>query len=277
MNVAGLRFDVNLSILFTELPLLERPAAAAAAGFDAVELWWPFTSPTPGRDETSALQRALEAAGTALVGLNFAAGDMPGGDRGLLSIPDRAEEFRANIGCAVDFAGRLGCRTLNALYGNRIAGVDPAQQDALAVDNLTRAATAAERIGAVVVLEALNTAENPGYPWTTAEAVLAVLDRVQDSSGVQLGFLCDVYHLFRGGHDAVAALAAYGSRIRHVQIADVPGRHEPGSGEVNFAAVFDALRAQEYGGFVGLEYKPTSTSAQSFGWLAQARGAEGTR
>ena len=127
------KFDVNLSILFTELPLHERPGAARSAGFDAVELWWPFAVAVPGDREVDALVRAIQDAGVALVGLNFFAGDMPGGDRGLVSWPDRAAEFRDNVEVTVGIGERLGCRAFNALYGNRVEGADPAAQDDLAV------------------------------------------------------------------------------------------------------------------------------------------------
>ncbi|HWM39827.1 MAG TPA: TIM barrel protein, partial [Streptomyces sp.] len=125
LGSADHRFTVNLSILFTELPLLERPAAAAAAGFTAVELWWPWTeSPAPGRSELDALKKAIEDAGVQLTGLNFYAGQLPGPDRGALSIPGQeSERFRANIDVAADFAQSLGCTALNALYGNRVEGV----------------------------------------------------------------------------------------------------------------------------------------------------------
>lgn len=136
------RFNVNLSILFTELPLLERPAAAAAAGFTAVELWWPWVdSSTPDQSELDALKQAIEDAGVRLTGLNFYAGQLPGPDRGALSIPgEESERFRANVDVVADFAQSLGCRALNALYGNRVEGVDPAEQDALALENLALAA-----------------------------------------------------------------------------------------------------------------------------------------
>lgn len=267
VDTAGLRFDANLSILFTDLPLLERPAAAAAAGFDSVELWWPFSTPTPDAPETDALYGALQDAGTSLVGLNFDAGDMPAGDRGLLSVPDFSDRFRANIGATVAFAERTGCRTLNALYGNRVSGVDPVEQDALAVDNLTRAARAAAHIGATVVVENQNPVGSPAYPWTSAAQIVAVLDRVREEGGVELGWLCDVHHLVISGEDPPAALRQHADRVRHVQIADAPGRHEPGSGEIDFGALFDTLRAVGYRQLVGLEYAPSAGSAASLGWL----------
>ncbi|MFD5459409.1 TIM barrel protein, partial [Streptomyces olivaceus] len=153
MGFADQRFNVNLSILFTELPLLERPAAAAAAGFTAVELWWPWIdSPTPEQSELDALKAAVEDAGVRLTGLNFYAGRLPGPDRGALSIPgEESDRFRANIDVAAGFAGSLGCTALNALYGNRVDGVDPAEQDRLALENLALAAREDDRIGAVPV------------------------------------------------------------------------------------------------------------------------------
>ncbi len=166
MGFADARFDVNLSILFTELPLLERPAAAAAAGFDAVELWWPWPDdPTPDQVVLDDLRSALEAAGTRLVGLNFYAGQLPGPDRGALSLPGaESDRFRANVEVAAEFAASVGCRALNALYGNRVDGVDPAVQDELALDNLALAARAADEIGATLLVEALNAPESPRYP-----------------------------------------------------------------------------------------------------------------
>lgn len=167
MGYTDQRFDVNLSILFTELPLLERPAAAAAAGFTAVELWWPWIeTPTPAQEELDALKKALEDAGTQLVGLNFYAGQLPGPDRGAVSVPGtESERFNANINVAADFAASVGCKALNALYGNRVEGVEPAVQDELALKNLVVAARAADRVGAILLIETLNKPESPLYPW----------------------------------------------------------------------------------------------------------------
>ncbi len=150
MGFTDTRFTVNISILFTELPLLERPAAAAAAGFSAVELWWPWVdAPVPEQSELDALRDALNDAGTRLTGLNFYAGQLPGPDRGALSVPgEESDKFRANIDVAVEFARTMGCKSLNALYGNRVEGVDPQVQDTLALENLVLAARAADRIGA---------------------------------------------------------------------------------------------------------------------------------
>ncbi|MFD7690566.1 TIM barrel protein [Streptomyces sp. NPDC059781] len=271
MGFADQRFNVNLSILFTELPLLERPAAAAAAGFTAVELWWPWAdSPVPERSELDALRKAVQDAGVRLTGLNFYAGRLPGPDRGALSVPgEESERFRANVDVAADFAGSLGCTALNALYGNRVDGVDPAEQDALALENLVLAARAADRIGAVLLIEALNKPESPLYPLVSAPAAVEVVDKVDAATGLgNARFLMDLYHLAMNGEDLPAVIDRYAGRTGHVQIADNPGRGAPGTGSLPLEDLLDRLRKAGYDGWVGLEYKPGGRpSAEAFGWL----------
>jgi len=268
-----LRFDINLSILFTELPLLERPAAARAAGFTAAEFWWPFgTEAVPSDKAVDAFIGALDDAGVSLVGLNFL-DDLSVGSRGLVSAPDDAERFRDSIDVAVGIAERTGCRNLNALYGNRIEDRADLQRD-VAIENLAAATDAASRIGATVLLEALNAIESPAYPITSAAAALAEIDRVSAATGAaNLAFLCDLYHLARMEEDLFATIAAHADRFGHVQIADTPARGEPDSGALDFAALFKALTAAGYTaesgrGWVGLEYKPsTGITTDSFGWM----------
>ncbi|MEU6489385.1 TIM barrel protein [Streptomyces sp. NPDC046984] len=278
MGFADQRFNVNLSILFTELPLLERPAAAAAAGFTAVELWWPWAdSPTPERSRLDALRQAIEDAGVRLTGLNFYAGQLPGPDRGALSVPgEESERFRANVDVAADFAQSLGCKALNALYGNRVDGVDPAAQDALALENLVLAARAAERIGAVLLVEALNRPESPLYPLVSAPSAVEVADAVDAVTGLgNARFLMDLYHLSMNGEDLPSVIERYAPRTGHVQIADNPGRGAPGTGSLPLEDLLDRLTEVGYDGWVGLEYKPgDAPSAEAFGWLpAHARAA----
>ncbi|MGV9234766.1 TIM barrel protein [Streptomyces nigra] len=265
------RFDVNLSILFTELPLLERPAAAAAAGFTAVELWWPWIdSPTPERSELDALRKAIEDAGVRLTGLNFYAGQLPGPDRGALSVPgEESERFRANVEVAAEFAGSLGCGALNALYGNRVDGVDPAEQDALALENLVLAARAADGIGAILLIEALNKPESPLYPLVSAPAAVGVVDKVNAATGLDNArFLMDLYHLSMNGEDLPAVIERYTAKTGHVQIADNPGRGAPGTGSLPLEDLLGRLRKAGYDGWVGLEYKPGDRpSAEAFDWL----------
>ncbi|KIF71061.1 hydroxypyruvate isomerase [Streptomyces sp. AcH 505] len=278
MGYADQRFDVNLSILYTELPLLERPAAAAAAGFTAVELWWPWTdTPTPPQAELDALKKALDDAGTQLVGLNFYAGQLPGPDRGALSVPgEESDRFRANIEVAAEFAASVGCTALNALYGNRIDGVDPELQDALALENLVLAARAADRVGATLLVEALNKPESPRYPLVSAPSAVEVVDKVNAATGLgNASFLLDLYHLSMNGEDLAEVVDRYAGKAGHVQIADNPGRGAPGTGALPLQELLDRLRDAGYRGWVGLEYKPGDRpSAESFGWLpAEARAA----
>jgi hydroxypyruvate isomerase len=268
----ALPYEVNCSILFTELPLLERPAAAKEAGFGAVEFWWPFASAVPSDREVDGFVRAVGDAGVRLAGLNFFAGDMPGGDRGLVSWPARSGEFRDNVEATVGIGERLGCRAFNALYGNRVEGATEAEQDELATGQLALAAAAAGRVGGVVLVEAVSGA--PHYPLRTAADAVGVIDRVERETGAaNLRFLCDLYHLAVNGDDLDKAIERYSDRIGHVQIADVPGRNEPGTGSLDLDRLLGELAAAGYDGWVGLEYKPSGASADSFGWLPRERRA----
>src|SRR3954451_1429185 len=187
-------YSVNCSILLTELPLLERPAAAKAAGFDAVEFWWPFETSVPTDAQVTEFETAIKDAGVQLTGLNFNAGNMPGGDRGLVSWPARSTEFQDNIDVTVGLGAQLGCRAFNALYGNRVDGASPQEQDELGAENLALAAKAASEVGSVVLVEPVSGA--PRYPLRTAAEAVAVLERVRRESGADnLRLLFDVYPL----------------------------------------------------------------------------------
>lgn len=266
MRTYGLRFDVNCSILFTELPLLERPAAAKAAGFGAVEFWWPFEEMTPCDKDADAFVGAIADAGVELVSLNFHTGDMATGERGILSHPARARDFRENIAACTEIARRTGCTRLNAPYGKRADGADPAEQDAVATENLTLAARAAAAIGATVLVEAINSVDIPGFPVDSSDAAIAVIETVPADN---VAFLADLYHLAKMGEDLASVLTRYASRIAHVQVADPPGRGAPGTGTLDFGPLFALLAGHGYDGYVGLEYLPAgpADSAASFGWL----------
>lgn len=268
----SLRYEVNCSILFTELPLFERPAAAKEAGFDAVEFWWPFEKSVPTDTEVDAFVGAVQDAGVTLVGLNFAAGDMPSGDRGLVSWPTRSAEFRDNIDVTLGIGERLGCAAFNALYGNRVDGVSAAEHDDLAAQNLALAAKAADPIGGTVLVEPVSGAER--YPLLSAADALAVIDRVRSDAGVSnIGLLADLYHLAVNGDDVDTVIADHTDRIAHVQIADHPGRHEPGTGELPIQRQLGDLEAAGYTGWVGLEYKASGSTEDSLGWLPRGRRA----
>jgi len=268
MIPGGLKFDINLSILFTEVPLTDRPAAAAEAGFGAVEFWWPFRDAVPMDREVDDFVDSLAAAGTRLVGLNLFAGDMPAGERGVLSVPGREQEFRSSLDVLTAIAERTGCTAFNALYGQRVPGISPRRQDELALENLALAADAVGRIGGTLLIEPLAQGENGQYPLLRAHQVLSILDRLETEAGVfNARMLADVYHLSRNGDDILEVLTTMLPRIGHVQIADVPGRHEPGTGALDFEEIFRVLAEHGYAGYVGLEYRPSRASAQTLGWL----------
>jgi hydroxypyruvate isomerase len=270
----GLRFDVNCSILFTELPLLKRPAAARAAGFDAVEFWWPFGEAVPSDREVDRYVGALGDAGVRLVSLNFIAGDMAAGDRGLLSLPSGSAAFRDNIAVCAGIAARTGCTLLNAPYGNRVDGVPERQQDELAAENLALAAAAAARAGATVVVEALNSYDSPRAAIVSSQRALAVINEVRTEGVTNIAFLADLYHLGRMGEDPARVLAGHAGDIAHVQIADVPDRGAPGTGELDYDALFRQIAAQGYPGWIGCEYHPSdpADSSASFGWRSGPDG-----
>jgi hydroxypyruvate isomerase len=272
MDDHGLDYLANCSMLFTERPLLERPAAARAAGFDAVEFWWPWPeAPVPDDREVDAFVRAIRDAGVQLVGLNFFAGQLTGPDAGVLSIPDRAGQFRDNLPVAVSIGEQLQVSAFNALYGNRVDGVASEQQDELGRENLGAAAEAVARIGATVLVEPVS-GPKP-YPLRTADDAVAVVTAVRAAGHPNIGFLCDLFHLAGNGDDLDAAIAAHADLTSHVQIADYPGRGEPGSGELELDHHLADLAGRGYTGWVGLEYTPTTDTESSLAWLARERRA----
>ncbi len=263
---SGLRYLANCSMLFTELPLLERPAAAKAAGFDAVEFWWPWPDqPVPGDRDVEAFVRAIDESGVHLAGLNFFAGELTGPDCGVLSIPDRVHEFTDNIPVTLGIGERLGTTAFNALFGNRVDGASPEQQDELGRQSIAEAARAAAMLDATVLVESVS-GPKP-YPLRTAADAVSVVDDVRAAGSANVAFLCDLFHLANNGDDVERAIDTYADRIAHVQVADAPGRGEPGSGSLDIERHLANLAAQGYAGWVGLEYKPTTTTLESLGWL----------
>jgi hydroxypyruvate isomerase len=266
----GLRYLANCSMLFTELPLLERPAAARAAGFDAIEFWWPWPDqPTPAQNDIDAFVQAIGDSGTQLVGLNFFAGDLAGVDCGVLSIPSRSSQFRDNIPVAVGIGGRLGVSAFNALYGNRVDDATASEQDELARENLALAADAAKRIGATVLIEPVS-GPKP-YPLRSADDAVTVVTDLRNAGHDNVGFLCDLFHLANNDDDLDRATAEHAEVTCHVQIADWPGRGEPGTGKLDLDHHLGDLAARGYTGWVGLEYKPTVDTEASLAWLPRER------
>lgn len=254
-----MRFCANVSILFKEVSFLERFGRAAGAGFSAVEFWW------PSGEDLGEVERAIGDAGLEVALFNFDAGDMPGGDRGLLSDPARQDRFRENVPVALELAEALGCRKLNALVGHEKPGMAREDQLALARENVAWAADRAAERGVEVMVEAVNTFENGPYLlFTTGDAAEFV--RGVGRENVRLQY--DVYHMQRMEGNLVANLREHAGLIGHVQVADSPGRGEPGTGEINYPFVLAELEASGYEGHVGLEYNPaTPTTEESFRWL----------
>ena len=256
-------YTVNCSILLTELPLLDRPAAAAAAGFDAVEFWWPFAESVPADKDVDAFEAAIKDAGVQLTGLNFNAGDMPAGDRGLVSWKGRCSEFKDNIDAVAGIGERLGCKAFNALYGNRMDGHSAEAQDELALKNLVAAAEGIGRIGGTVLLEPVSGAER--YPLKTAQDALDVIGKVHAEGPQNIKLLADFYHLAVNGDNVAAVIENHAKDFGHIQIADNPGRGAPGTGGLPLGEWISRSREFGYAGPIGLEYK--APQAEAFGWL----------
>lgn len=252
------RFAANLTMLFTEVPFLERFARAAAAGFSAVEFLFPY--PYAVGD----LRGALDRHRLSLVLHNLPAGDWDAGERGIACLPGRQEEFRAGVDTAIRYATALGVPRLNCLVGKTPAGEDPARVHAALVDNVRYAANALDAAGLQLLVEAINPFDIPGFHLTTTAQVLALLDEV-GAPNVRVQY--DIYHAQRTEGELAGTLSRHLARIGHVQLADNPGRHEPGTGEINFRFLFAHLDRIGYDGYIGCEYKPTGVTEDGLGWM----------
>jgi hydroxypyruvate isomerase len=257
-----MRLSVNVQLLFTEAPLLQRFGLVAAAGFEAAESWW------PAGEDLDAFGAAVRDSGLELVLLNFDGGDMPAGDRGLLGDLDRSARFREHVPVALELAASLGCRRLHALVGLQRPGQSREQQLRLAVANARWTADLAARQGAQVLIEPINRFDNGPYLLDRIDDAVAFIEEV-DRPNVRLQF--DVYHARRTESESLVSLARrHGPLIAHVQLADVPGRGMPGSGEIDFESVLGALERSGYDGHVGLECLPHGPTAAALEWLPSA-------
>jgi hydroxypyruvate isomerase len=260
------RFSANLAMLWTELPFLDRFASAAAAGFDAVEYLFPYAF------EPAELDRRMRAHGLEQELFNLPAGDFVAGERGIANDPARREEFRDGVESALRYADALACRKINCLVGRRVAGVSERDQLSCVVENLGNAAARLGAEGRALQVELLNPKDTPGFFVDSIETATRILDAVPD-----LRFQCDVYHLQRTCGDLVETIRSLAGRIGHVQIADAPGRHEPGTGEIAYPFVLRSIDATGYDGRVGLEYAPSGRTEDSFGWIEAYGYARGSR
>ena len=252
------RFAANLTMLFTELPFLDRFDAAARAGFQAVEFLFPYAF------EANDIKARLDANGLQLVLHNLPAGDWDAGERGIACHSDRVEEFRAGVERAIACAQTLGVKQLNCLVGKAPAGVPDSVLRETLVANLRHAAARLKAAGLRLLVEPINNYDIPGFYLSRTQQALDLLDEVgADNAFVQY----DIYHAQRTEGELAATLQKHLARIGHVQLADNPGRNEPGTGEINYAFLFRHLDRIGYDGWVGCEYKPASTTEAGLGWL----------
>jgi hydroxypyruvate isomerase len=257
------RFAANLTMLFNEHPFLDRFEAAAKAGFEAVEFLFPYAYPVGD------IRQRLQHHGLKLVLHNLPGGDWEAGDRGLACDPQRVEEFRAGVARGIEYATALGAPQLNCLAGKAPPAVDQATLRRTFVANLRFAAAELKQAGLKLLIEPINRFDIPGFYLNTTAQALALLDEV----GVDNAFVqYDIYHAQRMEGELAHTLQQHLARIAHIQLADNPGRHEPGSGEINYAFLFKHLDRIGYSGWIGCEYKPAARTEDGLGWIQALAG-----
>ena len=256
------RFAANLSMLFTEVPFLDRFERAARAGFSSVEFLFPYPYATLD------IKNRLEANRLKIVLHNLPAGDWDAGERGIACLPDRVAEFRAGVAQAVEVGSALGVPQINCLAGKAPAGADEALLRQTFVENLRFAAAELQKVGIKLLIEPINNYDIPGFWLNKTDKALSVIDEV-GSDNLYLQY--DIYHAQRYEGELAATMSKHIARIAHVQVADNPGRNEPGTGEINYHFIFAHLDRIGYKGWVGCEYKPAATTEAGLGWLESAR------
>jgi hydroxypyruvate isomerase len=253
------KFAANLTMLFNELPFLDRFAAAKASGFSGVEFLFPYEF------EKAVLREKLERYGLSQVLHNLPAGNWAAGERGIAILPDRIAEFRAGVERAIDYAKALDCRQLNCLAGITPDGVDTRELHRVFVDNLRFAADALARHKIRLLIEPINTRDIPGFFLSRTQQAQ---DLIAEVGSDNLFIQYDIYHMQVMEGDLAPTIRKHLGRIAHIQLADNPGRNEPGTGEINFPYLFRYLDEIGYGGWIGCEYKPRTATEESLAWLA---------
>ena len=254
------KFAANLSMLFTEQPFLDRFERAAKAGFNAVEFLFPYAFPA------EEIKARLEAHGLKLVLHNLPAGDWDAGERGIACLPDRIDEFRDGVGRAIVYAKALGVGQLNCLAGKVPIGAPDATLRKTFVANLKYAAAELKAAGLKLLIEPINTYDIPGFYLNRTAQAVDLLDEV----GAANAFVqYDIYHAQRMEGELAATMEKHLARIGHVQLADNPGRHEPGTGEIHYPFLFAHLDRLGYAGWIGCEYKPAAATEAGLGWRQQ--------
>jgi len=251
------KFSANLSMLFTEAPFLDRFGLAAKAGFEAVEFLFPYAF------SAQEIKQRLDANGLKLVLHNLPAGDWEAGERGIACLPDRTDEFRSGVARAIEYATTLGVPQLNCLAGKAPIGADEAVLRKTFVANLRFAAAELKKAGLKQLIEPINTYDIPAFYLNRTAQAIGILDEVgADNAFVQY----DIYHAQRMEGELAATMQKHLARIGHIQLADNPGRNEPGSGEINYPFLFAHLDRIGYRGWIGCEYKPATTTEAGLGW-----------
>ncbi len=252
------RFCANLTMLYTEHGFFDRFAAAREDGFEAVEFMFPYAFPK------EQLAEALDRNGLAQVLHNLPAGDWGAGERGIACHPDRVGEFQDGVGRAIDYAAALRCPQVNCLVGIPPQGADPERVRRAVVDNLAFAARQLERAGIKLLVEPVNTLDIPGFWLSHPDQAVSVMD---EAGSANLFLQYDLYHQQRTAGELLATYRRLKGCIAHIQVADNPGRGEPGTGEINFPFLFDALDQDGYPGWIGCEYRPRGDTLVGLGWL----------
>ena len=253
-------FSANLSTMFCEHALIDRPRAAAEAGFRAVEIQFPYELACEG------LAAEIERHSLAVSVINVPCGDFVAGGEGNAALPGRVDDFHESVALAAEYAAGLGAEKVNILAGTPSIGRETVETTLAA--NLRHAATVFAGLGIGVVVEAINDIDRAGFFLTTPRAVIDIMDRA-DHANLALQF--DLYHMAMMGLPLVETYQHYADRIGHIQFADAPGRHEPGTGAIDFGPIFAAIDASNYQGWVAAEYFPQNDTTDGLGWLETYR------
>lgn len=251
------KFNANLTMLFTDVDFLDRFERAAKAGFKGIEYLFPYDH------DKNLLAEKLKKNGLTQVLFNMPPGNWAAGERGLACLPDRVGEFQDSVGKAIEYAKVLDCKLINCMAGKTPAGVAPEKVQETIVANFKFAAKEMKKVGVTPLIEAINNKDMPGYHVNTSKQALALLDAV----GPDAAFQYDIYHMQRMEGELCNTIKANLARIPHMQLADLPGRHEPGTGEINYDFLFKFLDEIGYKGWIGCEYIPAAATEAGLGWF----------
>ena len=252
------KFAANLTMMYNEVDFLDRFEAAAKSGFKGVEYLFPYPF---GKEE---LAERLHQPGLTQVLHNLPAGDWGAGERGIACLPDRVGEFQAGVGQAIDYARALGCKQINCLAGLTPDGVDAEKVQNTFVSNLKFAADKLGEAGIRLLIEPINTRDIPGFYLSGTQQALDIIGAT-GSDNIALQY--DIYHMQIMEGDLAPTIEANLAHIEHMQLADNPGRHEPGTGEINYPFLFDFIDGLGYQGWIGCEYKPAAKTEDGLGWI----------